>query len=303
MNNEIVTEVGDELGNAVTEVGSNVTDTVAQSGHNVFQTISEALGFDITKLSFSKILISVVLLVVLIMLSKLIGMAVYHAVKKSRLTEGLKKFIAKIARFICYFISLMIFADSIGIPITSLVAVFSLLGLAISLSIQNLLSNIMSGVSLLMLKPFDIGDFIETDVAGTVKNIGLFYTEIVTPDNKCVFIPNEKLIGDKLTNCHSEDLRRIDVSFNAGYDFEPEQVKTALRDAIDSVDMLVKSPEPIIGIAEYGDSAIIYDVRVWTKTTDFFPAKYALMDAVHKSYKKHGIAMAYNRLEVNVLNK
>lgn len=191
--------------------------------------------------------------------------------------------------------------DYIGIPITSLLAVFSLLGLAISLSVQSLLSNLMSGLTVLMLRPFDIGDFIETDIAGTVKNIGLFYTEIITPDNKKVFIPNEKVMASKLINYNAEGMRRIDLEFNAGYQYDPQQVKDALCDAVESVDVIYKSPEPVIGISNYGDSAVIYSVWVWTNSSDYFKAKFELMDAVNEQYKKHGITMAYNRLQVEVM--
>lgn len=289
---------------AINEIGGSISETVSEmqsSGNNVFQTIANAIGLDLSSLSLSRIILSVVLLIILIVISKIIGAVAARMLCKTKMGEGLKKFIANIVRFVMYFLSIIIFADSIGIPVTSLIAVFSLLGLAVSLSIQNLLGNIMSGVSLLMLKPFDIGDYIETDVGGTVKNIGLFYTEIVTVDNKKVFIPNEKIMAEKLTNYNAETTRRIDVSFNAAYSCDIETVKQALHDAVNSVDMLLKEPEPIIGIAEYGDSAIIYDVRVWTKTSDFFPAKYELMDAVSESYKKYGVVMAYNRLEVEIV--
>lgn len=294
--------------NNVSDVGEAISDTVsttvteaASSGGNIFKTIAGALGIDISQLSLIDIAASVLLLVVLITISKLISKLCGKAVKRSRMNESLKRFIERAIKFILYFLSVMIFADSIGIPITSLVAVFSLFGLAISLSIQKLLGNVMSGVSLLMLKPFEVGDYIETEVAGTVHSIGLFYTEIMTVDNKRVFIPNEIIVGSTLTNYTSETNRRIDIQVNAAYHCEIETVKTAIAEAVESVPELLDDPEPIIGVAQFGDSAVIYDVRVWSSTKDFLKAKYALMEAISRSYKKHGIEMAYNRLEVELL--
>lgn len=294
--------------NNVSDVGEAISDTVsttvteaASSGGNIFKTIAGALGIDISQLSLIDIAASVLLLVVLIIISKLISKLCGKAVKRSRMNESLKRFIERAIKFILYFLSVMIFADSIGIPITSLVAVFSLFGLAISLSIQKLLGNVMSGVSLLMLKPFEVGDYIETEVAGTVHSIGLFYTEIMTVDNKRVFIPNEIIVGSTLTNYTSETNRRIDIQVNAAYHCEIETVKTAIAEAVESVPELLDDPEPIIGVAQFGDSAVIYDVRVWSSTKDFLKAKYALMEAISRSYKKHGIEMAYNRLEVELL--
>lgn len=284
------------------EVAKTITETASNSG-NIFKTIAGAIGINVEELSFMGILISVGLLIVLILLSKILSKIFGKAIRKSKMSESLKRFLERMVKFVLYFLSLMIFADSIGIPITSLVAVFSLFGLAISLSIQSLLSNVMSGVSLLMLKPFAVGDYIETDIAGTVHSIGLFYTEITTVDNKRVYIPNELIVKSKLTNYTYETIRRIDVQVNAAYHCEIDDVKDAINEAIDDVPGLLKDPEPIVGVAQYGNSSIIYDVRVWTSTDTYLKSKYELMEAISKSYKKHGIEMAYDRLEVNILNK
>lgn len=295
-----------ETNEIVNELGGNLTDTVNEVGEtstNFFHNVASAIGIDISQLSFSRILISFVILVLFIVLSKIISMIFAKALKKSKMSLSMQKFIVRIIRFILYFLSVMIFADSIGIPITSIVAVFGLFGLAISLSIQNLLGNIMSGVSLVMLKPFEVGDYIETDIAGTVRTIGLFYTEITTIDNKRVFIPNEKIVESRLTNYTSESRRRVDIRVNAAYTCDIETVKKALKEAADSVPELLDEPETIIGVAEYGDSAIYYDVLAWASTDNYIKAKYALMEAVPVFYKKYGISMAYSRLEVELLNQ
>ncbi len=252
------------------------------------------------KVSFEKIIWAVAILAILIIISRIISAVIGRVVFKTKITEGLKRFIVNIVRYVLYFLSILIACDYVGIPITSLLAVFSLLGLAISLSVQNLLSNLMSGITVLMLRPFDIGDFIETEIAGTVKNIGLFYTEILTPDNKKVFIPNDKLMANKLVNYNAEGKRRLELEFNAGYEFEPDDVKAALRDAVKSVDKILDEPEPLIGISRYGDSAIIYSVWVWVKSADYFEVKFKIMDAVNKEYKKNKIKMAYNVLQVEM---
>lgn len=256
----------------------------------------------ISGISPAKVIGWVLLLVVLIVLSKVVTAIVGRLMKKTRLTEALKRFVCTVVKVVLYFISILIVCDAIGIPITSLLAVFSLLGLAVSLSVQNLLSNLVSGFSVIMLKPFDIGDYIETDIAGTVKSVGLFYTEILTADNKTVYIPNDKIVADKLVNYNNEGVRRIDLEFNAGYEYDTELVKAALGEAVDSVATIMKTPEPVIGISEYGDSAIKYSVWVWTKSEDYFATKFELMDAVWASYKKNNVKMAYNRLEVEMIN-
>ena len=286
------------------DIGGNISETakeVSESGSDFIYNIAEAVGIDISSLSLSKIVMSLAVLIIFIALGKIISMVIGKALKRSRMSVSMQKFITRIVRFLMYFLALMIFADSIGIPITSIVAVFGLFGLAISLSIQNLLGNIMSGVSLVMLRPFEVGDYIETDITGTVKSIGLFYTEITTVDNKRVFIPNEKIVESRLTNYTSETRRRIDVRLNAAYGCDIPAVKSAITEAIESVPELLKEPEPLIGVSEFGESAVYYDVFVWANTADYIKAKYAFMEAVPVYYKKYGIEMAYNRLEVELL--
>ncbi len=286
------------------DIGGNISETakeVSESGSDFIYNIAEAVGIDISSLSLSKIVMSLAVLIIFIALGKIISMVIGKALKRSRMSVSMQKFITRIVRFLMYFLALMIFADSIGIPITSIVAVFGLFGLAISLSIQNLLGNIMSGVSLVMLRPFEVGDYIETDITGTVKSIGLFYTEITTVDNKRVFIPNEKIVESRLTNYTSETRRRIDVRLNAAYGCDTAAVKSAIAEAIESVPELLKEPEPLIGVSEFGESTVYYDVFVWANTADYIKAKYAFMEAVPVYYKKYGIEMAYNRLEVELL--
>ena len=257
----------------------------------------------VSQLSIGKIIGTLMLFIILILISKFLARLIGRMLAKTKLGSSFAGFITTILKYVMYFVSVLIICDSLGLPVTSLLAVFSLFGLAISLSVQSLLSNLMSGLSLHTLKPFEVGDYIETDIAGTVKGIGLFYTELVTPDNKKVFIPNEKIMADKLINYNGETVRRIDFMFNAGYEYDTETVKTVLREAVKSVDGVHNDPEPVIGIAEYGSSAINYSVLLWTDAAEYSAVKFAVMDAVGAAYKKNGIKMAYNRLEVEMVNK
>lgn len=265
---------------------------------DLFKNISTVFA----QISVPKVIGAVVLLVALVVISKCIARITGKLLAKTKLGAGFAGFITTIAKYAMYFVSILIVCDFLGLPVTSLLAVFSLFGLAISLSVQGLLSNLMSGFTVHTLKPFSVGDFIETDVSGTVKNIGLFYTELTTPDNKKVFIPNEKIMADKLINYSSEPTRRIDLVFNAGYEYDVETVKSTLKEAVESVGLILNDPEPIIGVSEYADNAINYTVMAWTETANYFPARFALMEAVSQTYKNNGIKMAYKRLEVKMVN-
>lgn len=293
----------DSIVNIIPEQIEEGVEKTSESGSHFVQSIANAIGLDLQSLSLGKILWSVAILILLIVISNIFCRIISNMMKKTKMSESLRKFLVRMIKFLMIFISVMLFADLIGIPITSIIALLSLFGLAISLSLQKLLGNIMSGVSILMLKPFDIGDFIETDTSGTVSAIGLFYTELKTIDNKTVFIPNEHIVGSKLINYTRQDKRRIDIRINASYDCDIQTVKTALNEAIESVDKILDDPAPLVGVASYGDSAVLYDVRAWTKTEDYWPAYYKLMEAISECYKKYGVYMAYNRLEIDVLSK
>lgn len=293
----------DSIINSLPEQIEESVEKTSESGTHFIQSIANAIGLDIQSLSLGKILWAVGVLILLIVISNIFCRIISNMMKKTKMSESLRKFLVRMVKFLMIFISVMLFADLIGIPITSIIALLSLFGLAISLSLQKLLGNIMSGVSILMLKPFDIGDFIETDTSGTVSAIGLFYTELKTIDNKTVFIPNEHIVGNKLINYTRQDKRRIDIKVNASYDCDIQDVKAALNEAIQSVDKIIDDPAPLVGVASYGDSAVLYDVRAWTKTEDYWPAYYKLMEAISECYKKYGVYMAYNRLEIDVLSK
>lgn len=286
----------------ISEQISQGVEQTGVSGLQFVKSIAKAIGINLQEFSMGKLLWSFIILIILIAVSNILSKMLSRVIKKTKMTESLQKFIVRVAKFLMIFVSLMIFADSIGIPITSIVALLSLFGLAVSLSLQNLLGNIMSGISILMLKPFDIGDFIETDISGTVSSIGLFYTELKTIDNKMVFIPNEHIVGSKLINYTRQDKRRIDIKVNAAYTCDIKTVKIALKEAIENVDTILEEPEPLVGVAEYGESSIIYDVRAWTKTENYWTSYYALMEEISRKYKKHNINMAYNRLEVEILS-
>ncbi len=256
----------------------------------------------IARLSLGKALGIALLFIVLIAICRLLVSIISRVLSRTKLGENFATFITAIIKYVLYFVSVLIVCDALGLPITSLLAVFSLFGLAISLSVQSLLGNIMSGVSLHTLKPFEVGDYIETDISGTVKGIGLFYTELLTPDNKKVYIPNEKIMANKLVNYSSEAARRIDLVFNAEYGFDTALVMRALREAAESVDAVKSDPEPIIGIAEYGESGISYSVWAWCDTADYINTSFAIREAVWQVYAKYGIKMAYNRLQVEMVN-
>lgn len=221
----------------------------------------------------------------------------------SRLSESLSRFILKVLKITLEFMAILIVADSLGFNVTALLAVFSLLGLALSLSVQNCLSNAMSGIIILLTRPFEDGDFIEAgNVSGTVRDIGLIYTQLCTIDNKDIYVPNSDLSASKIVNYNREPQRRVDLTFGADYTCRPEQVKAALHNAVSLVSGILPEPAPFVRVAGYGESNIDYVVRVWCKTADYWTVYYDLMEAVGAAFDAHGVSMSYPQMNVHVLD-
>lgn len=233
---------------------------------------------------------------------KIVMGALAKALGRSGIDKTLHKFILTLIRLTLYFIVFMTVAGALGIQITSFVAILSVAGLAISLSLQGVLSNLSSGVMLLSVKPFKVGDYVEVGgVGGTVREIGFIHTKVSTPDNKTIYIPNSEVSSSKIINYTGEEKRRVDLVFSAGYDCPLETVKLAIREAIEKFPQVFSEPAPFVRASAYKDSVIEYTVRLWCKTEDYWDLYYDIMEAVPESYAKHGIEMSYPHLNVHMV--
>ncbi|NCC68178.1 MAG: mechanosensitive ion channel [Clostridia bacterium] len=222
----------------------------------------------------------------------------------SRIEPALKSFFHSIVKVGLWIIACIIIADKLGIETASFVAILSVAGLALSLSIQNILSNLFSGFTIMTTKPFAAGDFVELDsVSGVVSSVGLFYTNIKTIDNKLIYIPNGQITSAKIINYSSESQRRVDLYFEASYDDSTESVKSAIMQAINAQERILKDPEPFVGLLEYKDSSIRYILRVWVNSADYWDVYFALNETVREMFEKNGVSMTYAHLNVHMVEK
>ena len=204
-------------------------------------------------------------------------------------------------RIVLYFLSIMVAANTVGVPITSFLALFSVVGLAVSLAVQGVLSNLAGGVIILASKPFTLGDFIETDaVSGTVHEIGFLNTRMVAPDGKMIFVPNSLLYNSKLINYTSSGTRRIDLNVSAAYDCSPAEVRKAAMAAIRSTPGVLHDPAPEVLLETYGESAIRYVIRAWTPAGDYLGTRYALSEAVYQAFRENGVKLTYPHINVHM---
>ena len=236
---------------------------------------------------------------------KLIMKLVNRLLDKSTKLDGtLKGFIRSAANILLWILLTVIVAGALGIPTSSMVALISIAGLALSLSVQNILANLFSGLTLLVTRPFKAGDYVEVaGKAGIVKTVGLFYTQMDTLDNVAISIPNSDITGSTVNNYSSEPLRRVDLTFNASYDCGTEDVKAAILDAVSKDDKILADPAPFVRLLAYNESTVEYVTRVWCKGPDYWDVYFNLNENVRESFAEKGVKMSYSHVNVHMLDK
>ncbi len=268
--------------------------------------ISKELSkISIGSLALDKLLSGVFALVVCLLCIWLLMKLTDKALANSKRLDGaLRGFIRSVIRAAMWIITGIIVADSLGIPTTSLVALVSIAGLALSLSIQNIMSNLFSGVTLLMAKPFTAGDFVDIGgKAGTIKIVGMFYTVMDTGDNSVISIPNGDVTSSSVINYSKEPMRRVDMRFEASYDAPTAEVKAAIMDAIAADERISAEPAPFIALSAYKSSSIEYLVRIWCQNSDYWSVHYGMNERVRECFAAHGVEMSYEHMNVHILEK
>ncbi len=256
-------------------------------------------------MSVSTIISAVLTFLVCLIVLKLIMKVVDRLLERATKLDGtLKGFVHSAVRIILWILLAIIVAGALGIPTSSMVALISIAGLALSLSVQNILSNLFSGLTLLVTKPFKAGDYVEVaGKAGIVKTVGLFYTQIDTLDNVAISIPNGDITGSSVNNYSTEPLRRVDLNFCASYDAKTEDVKAAILEAVSRDSRILADPAPFVRLSAYKESVVEYVTRVWCKGSDYWDVYFNLNENVRECFAEKGVPMSYSHVNVHVVEK
>jgi small conductance mechanosensitive channel len=242
----------------------------------------------------------VILLVGLAVIKVLIGM-LEKFLQASRLNESLHGFIKSLTSFGLNIILIITVLGLLGIPMATFVAILGAAGLAIGFALRDSLGNIAGGIIILSSRPFNVGDFISAQgEMGTVKEILILHTRLVTPDNKKVVIPNGPLANGNITNFSAEELRRVDLTYGVGYEDDIMQVKGILTELIENHELTLKEPEAMVRVIEYGDSSVNFTVRVWCKKEDYWSIYYDLQEAVKMRFDEENINIPYPQMDLHV---
>lgn len=219
---------------------------------------------------------------------------------KVHLNGGIIGFARTAVKVALWALTIIIVAETLGIDTTSLVAVVSVISLALSLSVQNILTNVFSGVTILISRPFEVGQYVEiAGVGGTVTAISVMHTTLETPDHKEILIPNSEITSSKITNFSSEPLRRVDLTFSASYDAPTALVKQALYEAMAADDRILTDPAPFVGLNAYQANDIQYVARAWCAGGDYWGVYFDLNERVREVFAKYDIQFSYPHVVVH----
>jgi len=266
---------------------------------NFLQTIGGWLSV-IGTFALSNILPAVIIAVIGILAIHLLSKIISGALGKSKLEKNARDLILSVLKIVLYVLLGLIIASRLGIDVTGIVALASVLTLAISLSVQNALTNLIGGFTLLYTKPFVSGDFVEVaGQSGTVQEVGLTYTKLATADNKMVSIPNSAVVSAEIVNYSVTGTRRVDVAICASYDAPIDDVLDALRQAA-QVDTILPEKAPFAAVKNYGDSAIEYVLQIWCNTPDYWSTLFTVNKNVKDIFDARGIQMTYPHINVHL---
>jgi|LSQX01.3.fsa_nt_gb small conductance mechanosensitive channel len=222
-------------------------------------------------------------------------------VYKSKIDSSLKPFVVSLADAALKIFLVISVIGILGVQTSSFVAVLASAGLAIGLAFQGSLSNFAGGVLILTSKPFGVGNYIEANgYAGTVESIKILYTELVTPDNKVIFIPNGNLANSSIVNYSMKETRRVDLKFYVSYNENNSEVISTIKSVIEEQPLVLKDPEPFVRMSEHGERAVVYTVRAWVKSKDYWEVYFNITEEVKRNFDDKDIEIPYPQIDVHM---
>ena len=297
---------------------TNTEDTLDKVMVNVNSTAEKLKNTDISEMEktmpafFSKVIefaqnaaINIVISILIFLIGKkLIKMLLRfldRLFEKSHMETSICKFLYSLIRTISYIILFLTILQTLGIEVAGVTAIVGSAGLTIGLGLQGSLQNFAGGVLILLLKPFVIGDYVIVDgYEGTVETIDIFYTKLLTIDNRMIVMPNGTLSNTNITNVTKEEYRRLDLTVGISYSQDIKQVKELLEQIAASKEFVLKDHENVVYVDSFADSAVVMGVRVWCRTENYWPLRWDMLETIKNRFDEENITIPFNQLEVNI---
>ncbi len=272
--------------------------------NNIEQLIKEGNYDAVISLIIEKapsFLAAIIIIVAGVVFSRLTGQLVVKAMSAKGVDPSIHSFIRTVITLILNFVFILSALSTIGIDVNSFVTALGAAGITAGIGLQSSISQIASGVQILVNHPFKSGDYIDVGTAsGKVHEIKIMYTVLITIDNKRVIIPNSYITSNNIVNYNAEDRRRLDLVFSISYDTDFEKAKRVIRQVISENNRILTDPEPLVAIKEHGASSINIACLIWCSSNDYWDVYYYMQESIKTAFDKNGISIPYNQLDVHI---
>jgi len=248
-----------------------------------------------------KAIIAIIVLIVGWIIINIISNTFRKTLNRRDLDESLKNFLYSLVKIVLRLLLVLTIVGMAGVQTTSFIAVIGAASLAVGLALQGTLQNFAGGVIILFLKPFRTGDFIEVSgSAGTVISISIFYTNLKTPDNKIILIPNGAISNTKLTNFTREAIRRVDLNIGISYGDDVKAARQLVLEMLAADERVIQEPAPMIALISLGDNSVDLTIRFWAKLEDYWPLFFNLQEKIYEEFPQNGLSFPFPQLDVHM---
>jgi small conductance mechanosensitive channel len=247
---------------------------------------------------------AIIVLILGFWITNIVTRILVKIMNKRNVEPSLVSFVKSFLRISLKILIIVTVLGMIGVAMTSFIAILGAAGLAVGLALQGSLANFAGGVLILIFKPFKVGEFIEAQgFMGTVSEIQIFNTILLTIDNKRIVIPNGNLSNNVLTNFSSQETRRVEWTFGVAYGTDYDKTEQIIMDVLKNDQRILSEPEPFIALKEMADSSVNIVARVWTKLEDFWPVYWEINKNIYKAFNEKGIEIPFPQVDVHMKNK
>lgn len=223
--------------------------------------------------------------------------------KRKSVDESVHSFLRTVVSLVLKCVVLLTALSTMGVNVNSILAAFGAAGIAAGIGFKDSVAQLVSGIQILITKPFKKGDFIELEsVSGMVNEIQIMNTTLHTPDNKTIVIPNSHFTTNNIINYTSENMRRVDLTFQISYSDDISRAKAILKKLADESALVLSSPEPLIGVKEHGASGILIDDKIWCKSDDYWDLFYDMQEKVKLAFDEAGISIPFDQMDIHIVS-
>ena len=290
----------DELQQSAEASVNEVTENMSQFSNYIQEHVPNLINLGI------KIIIAIIIFMIGRVIIKWIRKSIRYSFQVKETDAGIATFVDSMVKFGLYILLIIIIAGNLGIELSSITVLFASAGVGVSLALQDFITNFAGGIMILLLRPFTVGDYIIEDTnknEGTVKEIKIFYTKLMTIENKVIVIPNGKLMNNSLTNVTERDERRLDLKVGISYESDLKKAKEILERLLLSHKDILTNEDWKVFVDSLADSSVVLGIRAYVKMEKYWDTRWELLEQIKLTFDEEGIEIPYNQLTVHMQEK